>query len=112
IHLPAAPVRQLLLNLVLNAVQAARDGGHVEVRIRTQDNQLMMRIQNSGRVIPPGQLLHLFEPYPAGRPHTQGLGLWVCYQIVSQLGGSIRAETEGELTRFLVALPLAPESPA
>lgn len=112
IRLPAAPVRQLLLNLVLNAVQAARDGGHVEVRIRTLDNQLMMRIQNSGRVIPPGQLLHLFEPYPASRPHTQGLGLWVCYQIVSQLGGSIRAETEGELTRFLVALPLAPESPA
>jgi signal transduction histidine kinase len=72
----------------------------------------MMRIENSGRAIPPEQLLYLFEPYPASRPHTRGLGLWVCYQIVSQLGGTIRAETQGELTRFLVALPLAPESPA
>jgi signal transduction histidine kinase len=112
IELPAAPVRQLLLNLVLNAVQAAQGGGHVAVRITTQDNQLMMRIENSGRAIPPEQLLHLFEPYPASGPHTRGLGLWVCYQIVSQLGGSIRAETQGELTRFLVVLPLSPESSA
>lgn len=109
--LPAAPVRQLLLNLVLNAVQAAQAGGDVGVRITMQDNQLMMRIENSGRAIPPEQLLHLFEPYPASRPHTQGLGLWVCYQIVSQLGGSIRAESDGELTRFLVALPLTPVRP-
>jgi signal transduction histidine kinase len=112
IDLPAAPVRQLLLNLVLNAVKAAQGGGHVGVWIAAQNDQLMMRIENSGRAIPPEQLLHLFEPYPASRPHTQGLGLWVCYQIVSQLGGTIRAETQGERTRFLVALPLAPESPA
>lgn len=112
IELPAAPVRQLLLNLVLNAVQAAQGGGHVEVWINTQDNHLMMRIENSGRAIPPEQLLHLFEPYPASRPHTKGLGLWVCYQIVSQLGGTIRAETRGERTRFRVALPLSPETPA
>ncbi len=112
IELPAAPVRQLLLNLVLNAVQAAQGGGNVEVRITTQDNQLMMRIENSGRAIPPEQLLHLFEPYPTSRPHARGLGLWVCYQIVSQLGGTIRAETQDELTRFLVDLPLTPESPA
>lgn len=108
IDLPAAPVRQLLLNLVLNAVQAAQGGGDVGVQITTQDHQLMMLIENSGRAIPSEQLQHLFEPYPASRPHTQGLGLWVSYQIVSQLGGSIRAETEGELTRFLVALPFSP----
>nr|WP_276569035.1 ATP-binding protein [Thiocapsa imhoffii] len=111
IHLPAAPVRQLLLNLVLNAVQAAQGNGHVEVRITTEDHHLTMRIENSGRVIPPEQLLHLFEPYPASRPHTQGLGLWVCYQIVSQLGGTIRAEADGDVTRFLVSLPLTSESP-
>jgi two-component system, NtrC family, sensor kinase len=106
--LPAAPVRQLLLNLVLNAAQAAQGGGRVAVWIFTEDDQLSMRIENSGRVIPSEQLVHLFEPYPASRPHTQGLGLWVCYQIVSQLGGSIGAETEGDITRFRVALPLTP----
>lgn len=110
--LPAAPVRQLLLNLVLNAVQAAHGGGDVGVRITTEGDQLMMRIENNGQAIPTEQLIHLFEPYPASGPHSRGLGLWVCYQIVSQLGGSIRAETEGELTRFLVALPLTPESSA
>ena len=110
--LPAPPVRQLLLNLVLNAVQAAHGGGDVGVRITTEGDQLMMRIENNGQAIPTEQLIHLFEPYPASGPHSRGLGLWVCYQIVSQLGGSIRAETEGELTRFLVALPLMPESSA
>jgi two-component system, NtrC family, sensor kinase len=71
-----------------------------------------MRIENTGQAIDPEQLLHLFEPYPVSRPHPQGLGLWVCYQIVAQLGGTIEAETEGEVTRFRVALPLMPRGPA
>jgi two-component system, NtrC family, sensor kinase len=110
--LPAGPVRQLLLNLLLNAVQAARDGGRVGVWLSVEEEELRMRIENTGQTIDPEQLLHLFEPYPVSRPHPQGLGLWVCYQIVAQLGGTIEAETEGEVTRFRVALPLMPRGPA
>jgi signal transduction histidine kinase len=106
-NLPAAPVRQLLLNLLLNAIQAARAGGAVAVACATEENVLRIRIENSGQPLPPEQLAHLFEPYPASRPHAQGLGLWVCYQIVSQLGGAIGVESADGLTRFQVTLPLA-----
>jgi signal transduction histidine kinase len=105
--LPAAPVRQLLLNLLLNAIQAACEGGAVAVTCATEENVLRIQIENSGQPIPPEQLAHLFEPYPASRPHAQGLGLWVCYQIASQLGGAIGVETEEGITRFQVTLPLA-----
>ncbi|MBK1719743.1 sensor histidine kinase [Thiocystis violacea] len=105
-NLPAAPVRQLLLNLLLNAVQAARDGGQVQVELSAEEKRLLMRVDNSGLTLPPEQLAHLFEPYPEARPKAQGLGLWICYQIVSQLGGTIRVMSEVGLTRFQVALPL------
>ena len=104
--LPAAPVRQLLLNLLLNAIHAARGGGAVRVRIGTQGAELLAQIENSGEPIPPERLAHLFEPYPETRPHEPGLGLWVCYQIASQLGGQVEAQAEGAITRFQVRLPL------
>lgn len=104
--LPAAPVRQLLLNLLLNAIEAARDGGAVRVRLLSEGDRLRLWVRNRGRPIPPDQLAHLFEPYPAVRPHARGLGLWICYQIVSQLGGAIEVASEGELTTFQVSLPL------
>lgn len=104
--LPAAPVRQLLLNLLLNAIEAARDGGAVRVRLLSEGDRLRLWVRNRGRSIPPDQLAHLFEPYPAVRPHARGLGLWICYQIVSQLSGTIEVASEGELTTFQVSLPL------
>jgi signal transduction histidine kinase len=104
--LPAAPVRQLLLNLLLNAIQAARGGGTVRVHIGTQGSELLAQIENSGEPLPPERLAHLFEPYPQTRPHEPGLGLWVCYQIAAQLGGEIEAQAEGAITRFRVRLPL------
>ena len=104
--LPAAPVRQLLLNLLLNAIQAARGGGTVRVHIGTRGSELLAQIENSGEPLPPERLAHLFEPYPQTRPHEPGLGLWVCYQIAAQLGGEIEAQAEGETTRVQVRLPL------
>ena len=109
--LPAAPVRQLLLNLVLNAVAAAGCDGEVRVHIVAADGELRMDVHNRGRPLPAEQLHHAFEPYPTPRPGGAdgGLGLWVCYQIASQLGGHIALEAEGPLTRVVVRLPLRRE---
>jgi Signal transduction histidine kinase len=104
--LPAAPVRQLLLNLLLNAIEAARDGGVVQVRLLSKGDRLRLWVRNRGRPIPPDRLAQLFEPYPATPSARSGLGLWICYQIVSQLGGTIEVASKGELTTFHVSLPL------
>lgn len=107
--LPAGPVRQLLLNLLLNATEAARGDGLVVLRIEQADGELRLRIDNTGEPIPPERLAYLFEPYAGDRPQAEGLGLWVCYQIVTQLGGRIRAVVEDCVTSLSVALPLGQE---
>jgi signal transduction histidine kinase len=107
---PANLVRQLLLNLMLNALKAVAPGGRVVVRIALEDKALAIRVENTGEPIPSDRLDRLFEPYPSPRPDRQGLGLWVCYQIVSQLGGTIEARAQDGTTRLSVRLPMGRES--
>jgi signal transduction histidine kinase len=107
--LPATPVRQLLLNLVLNALSAAGEGGRAVVHVTASDARLRMLVENTGTPLPPERLDYLFEPFPSSRRDGEGLGLWVCYQIVSQLHGRIDVEAVGVATRVRVDLPLHPE---
>jgi len=106
IDLPAGLVRQILINLLLNAVQAADAGGRVGMVASWTDKALMLTVANTGAPLPETVRKHLFEPFIAGREGGHGLGLWVTYQTVTQLGGQIVADwLEGE-TRFVVTLPL------
>lgn len=104
--LPSTPVRQLLINLTLNAIQAAGRNGHVAVRIGSNESLLSIVVENDGETLSPAQRERLFEPFSQFSEHGHGLGLWICYQIVTQLSGDIRAESTDRLTRFLVNLPL------
>lgn len=108
--LPSTLVRQVLINLILNAVQASGEDGEVNALIAIAGQVLSIEIRNGGRVLSKAQLAHMFEPFVNTGETGRGLGLWVCYQIVKQLGGSIDVEsgmTDGHgLTRFKVLLPL------
>ena len=111
VPLPANLVRQLLLNLMLNALKAVEPGGRVAVQVSPDLEVLTMLVENTGEPMPPDRLDRLFEPYPSRRPDRQGLGLWVCYQICSQLGGTIEAQAGEGITRLQVRLPIG-EGPA
>ncbi len=63
---------------------------------------------NDGAHIPPEQADFLFEPFASNREAGHGLGLWVTYQIVTQLGGEIVVESTPGDTRFVVRLPIPP----
>jgi signal transduction histidine kinase len=108
---PASLVRQILINLLLNAVQAAAEGGHVSLWLgRKEDAEscLSIVVRNDGAALSEDQLAHLFEPFASSRAGGHGLGLWVTYQIVTQLNGRIAArniEEPGEV-EFVVTLPL------
>jgi two-component system, NtrC family, sensor kinase len=104
--LPATPVRQVLLNLVLNAVQSTPSDGRVEVDISADDLQFNLAVSNDGQEIAPELLPHLFEPFYSERDGGTGLGLWVTYQTVTQLGGEISVESHDRHTRFEITLPL------
>lgn len=105
VALPATLLRQILMNLLLNAVQASESSGIVRCTMRHVDNKLTIETENAGRAMPPEVMSHLFEPFVSSNDAGHGLGLWVTYQIVSQLGGQITAESQDDLTHFFVSLP-------
>jgi signal transduction histidine kinase len=103
---PSTPVRQVLLNLSLNAVQAASEGGIVFLRVVCARDLLDIQVQNDGQVLPEEEMGRLFEPFAHLNADGTGLGLWVTYQIVQQLNGEILVVSEAGTTCFTVHLPL------
>lgn len=108
--LPAHQVRQLVLNLLLNATTACTPDGFVSLAVREREQTLLIDVTNSGETLAPAQVERLFEPFVPVSQETgvqsHGLGLWVSYQIALQLGGSITATSDEGVTRFSVVLPL------
>ena len=110
--LPSGFVRQVLINLLLNAIEATPPGGRVRVAASEADGQLALVVANAGEPPPAEILAHLFEPFVSGREGGHGLGLWVSYQTVNQLGGRIAVECGAGEVRFLIHLPLRSEAAA
>jgi len=107
IPLPATLVRQILINLLLNAVQAAEQQGEVAFDIGIADSQLQFSVANNGKMLSAEQIAHLFEPFSPMSEGGHGLGLWVTYQIVHQLGGrvSVKRASNNQML-FTVGIPL------
>ncbi|WP_260292030.1 sensor histidine kinase [Sedimenticola hydrogenitrophicus] len=106
VPLRATLVRQILMNLTLNAIQASDRSGEVRCTIHIAGDQLLLHTENGGKTIPPEVVDHLFEPFVGNRESGHGLGLWIVYQIVTQQKGQISAESRGGVTQFTVNLPL------
>ena len=107
--LPASLVRQILLNLLLNAMQATPPAGRVALDASVDGPMLSLAVSNEGEPIPAAQLGELFEPFAGRRPQGHGLGLWVSYQIIQQLHGRISVASDSTSTRFVVELPMEQE---
>lgn len=103
--LPATLVRQILLNLLLNAVDAAAEGGSVKLTCSNAPGLLRFAVSNDGQHIPEDQMSYLFEPFASNKAKGHGLGLWVVYQIVQQLNGGLLVESTPGSTVFRVEIP-------
>ncbi len=104
--LPSTLVRQVVINLLLNAVQSAPRGGRVAAFFIPGRDELSVRVNNDGEAMAQKTLDPLFEPYYTNRKEGSGLGLWVTYQIVRQLGGRIETVRHDGDTCFVATLPL------
>ncbi len=101
-------LRQVLVNLTLNALQATPEGGRVTVRSRLEGNDAVLEFDDTGSGIPPELLPRILEPFFTTKPSGSGLGLPIVHAILTQHGGSLRAENlSGGGARFTVRLPLA-----
>ncbi len=110
-------IQRLLINLLLNAVQAMPDGGKLYVKAHSGDDEQVIIIEDTGVGIPEEDMENLFKPLFTTKAKGTGLGLAVCRKIVEAHEGSIKVESKvGKGTIFTITLPAytsvtAPENP-
>ncbi len=107
-----APIRgvrdhltQVLLNLVLNAIDATGRGGRIHLEGREEGGAVVLCVEDDGRGISADDHARLFQPYFTTKPRGTGLGLFVSRQIVEEMGGGLTFRSEPGRTTFLVRLP-------
>lgn len=116
IELPGQPLvleadpgqlRQVILNLVLNAVQAVSETGSVTVRAdEFGEDRLILEVIDDGEGIPSDEMEKIFYPFYSTKGGGAGLGLAIVYRIVEDHGGSVKVKSEpGKGSRFTVLLP-------
>jgi two-component system, NtrC family, sensor kinase len=103
-------LRQVFLNLIVNAAQAVDAGGHLLVATRREGDHVIVSVADDGCGIPPELIDRIFDPFFTTKPVGvgTGLGLGIAHQIVSSHGGEIQVESApGSGTVFRVRLPIA-----
>lgn len=101
-------MEQVLMNLILNAIQAMKAGGVLSIRTSISDGQCMIEVKDTGCGISASVLPRIFDPFFTTKSEGEGtgLGLSVSLGIVERHGGRIFVESEmGRGTRFIVSLP-------
>ncbi len=102
-------LKQVLLNLVKNAVEAMEDGGELSLESQIRGEKVEIAIADTGPGIPPEDLERIFEAFYTTKPQGTGLGLGISRSIVEEHpGGSFSVASEkGKGTRFVISLPLS-----
>lgn len=119
-HVPtleADPVQltQALVNLVINAIQAVKSDGRIDLRAQVDESArlVVLTVGDSGPGIPAEKRSSIFEPFFTTKPDGSGLGLWIVQQVAAAHGGAVGvtdAPTGGAI--FTLRLPLTHEQPA
>jgi PAS domain S-box-containing protein len=107
-------VRQVLVNLVENAIKYSPDGGRVEVGVEPHDEAVRFHVRDEGLGIPSEEQERVFEKFYRADPQMirgvggTGLGLYICKELVGRMGGQIWVESNGEKgSTFFFELPVA-----
>lgn len=103
-------MRQVILNLCLNGLEAMPDGGELFLSLHPEPDALRLEIRDTGVGIAPDALPHIFDPYFTTKGQGTGLGLATVHKIMEAHGGSISVTSEpGQGAVFRLLLPLGGE---
>jgi len=104
-----AQLQQVFLNLISNAIDAISKDGLIEIESRSTDSHIVVTISDDGPGIPKDQQSKVFEPFFTTKETEKGtgLGLWISYDIMEKMGGTIMFENKmGEGSVFTVKIPV------
>jgi len=108
VQAPEAALGEIFFNLLSNSLEAAGEGGRVEVSCIRSGDHVQVEVRDNGPGISPEDQDRLFEPFFTTKDEGTGLGLYITARRVRELGGEIRCDSaRGEGTSFAVQLPLA-----
>lgn len=106
-HIDVNLIKQAILNLMINAVDAMPDGGELLLKVSSERDNALIEVIDTGVGIAPDELEKIFEVYFSSRKQGTGLGLPTTRRIIREHGGTLQVESElGTGTRFVVSLPL------
>jgi PAS domain S-box-containing protein len=101
-------LKQVMLNLVVNALEAMKEGGRLTVRVATEPGWVSVEVQDTGTGIDPSLIASVFDPFFTTKEGGTGLGLSIVRKIVDQHAGRVKIDSvRGEGTRVTVELPAA-----
>ncbi len=104
-------IRDVLLNLVINAAESGQQEGVIDCEIRTEPDKVVMTVRDRGHGVP--KETDIFAPFVTTKDQGHGLGLAICRRIVLAHGGTIRAtDRSGGGTVFTIILPQPPDMEA
>jgi two-component system NtrC family sensor kinase len=104
--------KQIVLNLIHNAIDASPQGGHVDVRCAMREGKLELEVEDQGPGLPPEVAERVFDPFFTTKPPGKGtgLGLSIVERIVAAHGGRVEALDTGHGALFRVTLPIELET--
>lgn len=107
----ANQLQQVLVNMMLNGVQAMGVGGNLTLSLSEEAHEALLAVSDTGSGIPEEVLTHIFDPFFTTKSAGTGLGLSLSYAIVRDHNGDIEVKSEpGRGTTFIVHLPIIGES--
>jgi signal transduction histidine kinase len=107
IMLDSDRLKQVLINLLNNALDAMPDGGELRIEVEKIGEKIAIRVVDNGIGISTDKLPLIFEPFFTSKGQGTGLGLAISYNIISDHGGEIEVESKvGEGTTVLILLPI------
>ncbi|WP_019121313.1 ATP-binding protein [Brevibacillus massiliensis] len=102
-------LKQILLNLIKNGIEAMPNGGTLSIDSKKQNGMVYLSIRDTGIGISADILPHVFDPFFSFKEQGTGLGLSISMQMVKNHGGNIHIESqEGEGTTVVISLPVSP----
>ncbi|HEQ99485.1 MAG TPA: PAS domain S-box protein [candidate division Zixibacteria bacterium] len=108
VEIDPAEMKKVIVNLIRNSMEAIGGDGRIVIRSETENENVKISIEDTGRGIDPDKINEIFTPYFTTKEHGTGLGLSISHRIVADHNGNLSAENiEPEGARFIIELPLS-----